>query len=83
MRCSQSLPLCRLKLLRGLVLALACLLPVAAAAKLRLPRHIGNHMVLQQASAVPFWGWAEPGVTVSVEPSWSEQPVRATAAEDG
>ncbi|MFP4541411.1 MAG: sialate O-acetylesterase [Opitutales bacterium] len=83
MRCSQSLPLCRLKLLRGLVLALACLLPVAAAAKLRLPRHIGDHMVLQQASAVPLWGWAEPGVTVSVEPSWSEQPVRATAAEDG
>ncbi len=38
-----------------------------AHAELRLPKVFGNNMVLQRDSAVPVWGWADPGARVTVQ----------------
>jgi sialate O-acetylesterase len=50
---------------------------------LRLPALFSDHMVLQQESTVPIWGWARPGAEVAVSVPWSAEPVRGTAAADG
>ena len=39
---------------------------MAASAELKLPSVFGDHMVLQQKSKVPVWGWADPGDEVTV-----------------
>jgi hypothetical protein len=38
-----------------------------------MPSIIGDHMVLQEKTQVRIWGWADPGSTVKVIPSWSEE----------
>jgi sialate O-acetylesterase len=52
-------------------------------ADIKLPAIIGDHMVMQQTSKAPLWGWADPGETVEVKASWSSKPVRVTAGENG
>ncbi len=37
------------------------LLASPAAADVRLPALVGDHMVLQQNDTVNVWGWADPG----------------------
>jgi sialate O-acetylesterase len=51
-----------------LALASVCVLLVAAPARadVRLPKIIGDHMVLQQGMPAPIWGWADPGEKVTV-----------------
>jgi len=39
-------------------------------ATVRLPEVLGDHMVLQQQTDVPLWGWAFAGETVLIETSW-------------
>ncbi len=39
----------------------------SAAADVKLPPVIGDHMVLQRDRAVPIWGWADPGEKVTVK----------------
>lgn len=39
----------------------------SARAELKLPAIFGDNMVLQQQQAVPIWGWAAPGETVTVK----------------
>lgn len=46
-------------------------LPFASHA-VELPDIISDNAVLQQNSDVKLWGWAKPGRTVTVVPSWSE-----------
>jgi len=46
--------------------ALAGFLTVPAAADVRLPAVFGDHMVVQQGTPVPVWGWADPGEEISV-----------------
>ena len=41
-----------------------------ANAEIKLPHIFSDHMVLQQNTAVPFWGWAAPGEQVKVSASW-------------
>ena len=53
----------------------------AAPAELRLPAILGDNMVVQQASAVPIWGWADAGKKVTV--TFAGQSVSATAGQDG
>jgi sialate O-acetylesterase len=48
-----------------------------------LPAVIGSHMVLQQKSDAPLWGWAAPGENITIKTSWSGQSVTATAGDDG
>ena len=35
-------------------------------AAVRLPGFFGDHMVLQQESEIPLWGWCDPGEDISV-----------------
>lgn len=46
----------------------------AAGAAVTLPSVIGPNMVLQQNSDAHLWGWATPGATVTVTPSWTATP---------
>ena len=51
----------------------------AAFAELRLPAVFGDHMVLQHDAAVPVWGRADPGETVTVT---IQEQSRSTTADD-
>ena len=49
-----------------LLLLLAATPSAQTAAHVRLPRLVGDHMVLQRDRPVAVWGWADPGGTVTV-----------------
>ncbi len=70
----------RLKGLCAGILATACL-SAASWADVKLPAIFGDHMVLQQDSKLPVWGWADPGEAVTV--SAAGQKAAATAGQDG
>jgi sialate O-acetylesterase len=55
----------------------------SAAAALRLPALVSDHMVLQQGTDAPLWGWAEPGEKVQVQGSWQDSPSTTTADDQG
>lgn len=69
-----------LKLL--LVFCALCLVP-GAFSQVSLPAVIGSHMVLQQKSDAPLWGWAKPGENISITTSWNGQSVAALTGTDG
>ena len=50
---------------------------------LELPEQLRDHAVLQQLSDVKLWGWAAPGATVSVVPSWNNKKITAKADDAG
>lgn len=54
-----------------LPLAISAMIAHQAQAEIRLPAIISDHMVLQQQSMITLWGWASPGESVTVKPSWS------------
>jgi len=54
-----------------------------AFAQVSLPSVIGSHMVLQQKSDAPLWGWAKPGEQISINTSWDGQSVATAAGNDG
>jgi sialate O-acetylesterase len=62
----------------ALALAVATLCAPAAAA-VRLPAIISDHMVLQRGAEVPVWGWADPGEKVTVKFGSQSKTVRAGA----
>ncbi len=57
---------CRIVLVTTAVAALLLTLG-SVAEPLRLPAVIGDHMVLQRDKPAPLWGWADAGITVTVE----------------
>jgi sialate O-acetylesterase len=59
------------------------LLPSSASAEVRLPSIFTDNLVLQQQDKVNLWGWATPGKTVNVTPSWNKRPYRTTADASG
>lgn len=66
-----------------LLLALAAVLLLPVAAKVRLPQVLGDHMVLQQNTSVKLWGWADKGRSVTVRPSWDAKTYTTRVAADG
>lgn len=50
---------------------------------LELPEQLGDHAVLQQQSDAKLWGWAAPGATVTVTPSWNNKTVSVKADDKG
>ena len=58
-------------------------LTIGAQAKVRLPHLISDNMVLQQQTDARLWGWAEPGKTIKVTTSWSDQVATAKANQNG
>ncbi len=54
-----------------------------APAPLRLPALFSDHMVLQQSADVNLWGWAAPGSTITLRPSWIKDPLSVSVSPDG
>ena len=54
-----------------LLVSLMLLAGLGAQAKLALRHPTGDHMVLQQNAEAAVWGYAGPGTTITVTPSWS------------
>lgn len=54
-----------------------------ADAKLALRHPAGDGMVLQQQTEAAVWGFASPGATITVTPSWNGRAYRAKADADG
>ena len=65
------------------ILMVLAALTISAQAKVRLPHIIGDNMILQQQTDARLWGWAQPGKTVKVSTSWSDQVVSAKVGKDG
>jgi sialate O-acetylesterase len=67
----------------NLLIALLCfvLFIAAADAQIRLPKIIGDNMVLQRNQPVPVWGWTKTGSTVKV--SFAGQVKTAVADVNG
>lgn len=59
------------------------IMPAFSKAEISLPEIIGDNMVLQQNSDALLWGWATPGETISVTPSWSNKTYTAKADKKG
>lgn len=49
-------------------------------AQLRLPVVFGDHMVIQQQTSAPIWGWAHPSQNVTINVSWDTTTVRTKAS---
>ncbi|MBC6991166.1 sialate O-acetylesterase [Hymenobacter sp. BT491] len=49
-----------------LLLSVGCLSGRIAQATVRLPKLVGDNMVLQRDAKLPIWGWADAGETVTV-----------------
>jgi sialate O-acetylesterase len=52
-----------------------------ASAEVKMPAIFGDHMVLQQQSKLPVWGWAAPGEKITV--TFKGQQSSTVAAADG
>ncbi|UCD75951.1 MAG: hypothetical protein JSV91_03330 [Phycisphaerales bacterium] len=70
---------------RSMVWAALSLTAVAfpAAAEIGLPAVFGNHMVLQQQTDAPIWGWGDPGERISISAGWLDRPVSCTVDDEG
>ncbi|MGE3108621.1 MAG: sialate O-acetylesterase [Phycisphaerales bacterium] len=67
----------------GYFVVCAAMIGAPVLADVTLPAVISDGMVLQQSSAVPIWGWADPGEQIAVTAGWLTQPVRTQAEADG
>lgn len=52
-------------------------------AKVRLPRMIGDNMILQQNTNARLWGWDKPGTPVKVTTSWNGKSYQVKTGKDG
>ena len=71
--------------MRKILVLLALLLPSALllAEDIRVAHIFSDHMVLQRESAVPVWGWGDPGAKVTVTTSWNAAKAEAKVGQDG
>ena len=65
------------------VWALMMFVPLLQAQPLQLAHLFSDHMVLQQQTSAPVWGWGAPGKTIAVEGSWNGGAVKTKVADDG
>ena len=68
---------------RIIIIAALLLAGLSARAELSLRHPTGDHMILQQNTEAAVWGFASPGSTVTVVPSWDGQPYVAKADDKG
>ncbi|WP_276374124.1 sialate O-acetylesterase [Chryseolinea sp. H1M3-3] len=64
----------------ALLVILFCFLE--SQAQLRLPVIFDDHMVIQQKTTVPIWGWAHPSQKLTINVSWDTTTIR-TQADNG
>jgi len=73
----------KLNLWKSLVLVCFLLSAASLYAKVKLPSILGDNMVLQQKSAVKFWGWAAENAKIKIKTSWSKETFTTTADSKG
>ena len=61
--------------------ALAGIMAAAQAQTLRLAHIFSDHMVLQQQTQAPVWGWGKPGCTVTL--TWEGKTLKVRVQADG
>ncbi|HEY9046971.1 MAG TPA: sialate O-acetylesterase [Ohtaekwangia sp.] len=54
--------------------SVACI--ASAEAQLRLPSLFDNHMILQQQSPIPIWGWSHPSQDITIHVSWDTTTIK-------
>ena len=67
----------KLTRITGIVAGLS-LLVAGMQAQVSLPAVFTDHMVLQQKSEVPVWGWGSASATIKVVGSWAPQDTATT-----
>jgi len=65
------------------VIAFIFLVPFILLAKVQLPSFFSDGMVLQQQTEASVWGWAKPGVSISINTSWNKKNYSIKANEKG
>jgi len=73
-RCSEWVARCA---------AVWCFAANVALSDIKLPAIIGDHMVMQQSTRAPLWGWADPGEVIRVSASWTSDTETVTTSDDG
>ena len=58
-------------------------LSVDSSAQVKLPSIFTDNMILQQNTSVAIWGWAKPGATIRITPSWNKQKTTIKTGSDG
>ncbi|MCR5454151.1 MAG: hypothetical protein K6F33_04095, partial [Bacteroidales bacterium] len=64
-----------------LLLAAITLCTYTANANVRMPHIFADHMMLQQQSNCPIWGWASPGEKITIKGSWGSETIAETDAD--
>lgn len=65
--------------MRFLCCCLLMLYAPSAFSFLSIPSIFGDHMVLQQQSNVPIWGWGKPGESITLKCSWAPDTIYQTS----
>lgn len=63
--------------------AFLLLIATSAVASVKLPAIISSNMVLQRNTTIALWGWADAKEKISIETSWSDEPIKVQADKDG
>src|SRR3954463_10866473 len=58
------------------VTACLCIFVASSYANVRLPKLVGDHMVLQRDAKLPIWGWADKGEKVTVNFQGKSYPAK-------
>lgn len=72
--------------LKKLILCTLCAilsLPALATESLRVAKIFSDHMVLQQQSSAPIWGWAAPESKIVVKSSWDSRTYTTRSDSQG
>ena len=64
-----------------LLAAIMLLTANIAGANVRMPHIFSDHMMLQQQSNCPIWGWASPGEKITIKGSWGAETIAETDAD--
>ncbi len=66
-----------------ILVAASLILTIGVQAKVRLSHLVGDNMIIQQNTEVRLWGWDDPGKTIKVSVSWSDEEYSVKAGRDG
>lgn len=58
-------------------------IPCLLNAQLRLSPIFSDHMVMQQKTDAPIWGWSWPGNEVTIKASWESEEIKVNAENSG
>ena len=69
-------------MMRILAILFVLLVALDLKAQIKLPAIFDDHMVMQQQTTIPIWGWAQPSERVTINVSWDTTTIQ-TKADNG